>query len=82
MTYQITPNILKSINCMKVILLLTLYRGYKHSRYSATPLLFILYRDGALFFALLVGESKNHTRSRSVLIHEQRSLWEMSLLWV
>ena len=43
---------------MKVILFLTLYRGYKHFRYSATPLLFILYRDGALFFALLVGESK------------------------
>lgn len=40
-----------------VILFLTLYRGYKHFRYSATPLLFILYRDGALFFALLVALS-------------------------
>lgn len=40
-----------------VILMLTLYGGYVRFRHSATPLLVILYRDGVLFFLLLVALS-------------------------
>ena len=40
-----------------VVLILTLWSGWQRFRHSATPLLSILYRDGVLFFVLLVGES-------------------------
>lgn len=39
-----------------VILILTLWAGYKRFRHSTTPLLVILYRDGVLFFSLLLGK--------------------------
>lgn len=39
-----------------VVLILTLWSGWKRFRHSATPLLSILYRDGVLFFILLVGK--------------------------